>query len=132
MKLPLLTTLAALALPTAAPAQNWNKGAPLNVTVTNDRFIPNRITMKRGRTYVLRLHNRSDRSHNFSSNRFFKYARVKPADSGWVVHNEVRLKPGQRATLHIVAPDTPNAAYEFRSTRVADAAENMKGTIYVQ
>ena len=125
--------LAALTLPlSAAPAQNWNKGTPVNITVTNDRFIPARVNLRQGRTYVLRIHNNSNRPHNFSSNRFFKYARVNPADSGWVVHNEVKLAPGQTARLRIVAPTTPNAAYEFRSTRIADAAENMKGTIYVR
>jgi FtsP/CotA-like multicopper oxidase with cupredoxin domain len=131
MRFLLLAT--ALSLPlSAAPAQNWNKGTPVNITVTNDRFIPARVNLRQGRTYILRIHNTSNRPHNFSSNRFFKYARVAPKDSGWVVHNEVKLAPGQRATLHIVAPDTPNAVYEFRSTRIQDAAENMKGTIYVR
>jgi hypothetical protein len=118
--------------PSAAPAQNWNKGTPVNITVTNDRFIPSSVTLRQGRTYILRITNRSDRAHNFSSNRFFKYARVAPRDSGWVVHNEVKLAPRQSATLHIVAPTTPNAVYEFRSTRIQDAAENMKGNIYVR
>lgn len=126
-----LVTAITLALPTAAPAQNWRKATPVTITVTNDRFIPDRVTLKRGRPYVLRIRNRGSRAHNFASNRFFKYARVRQSDSGWVTHNEVRLAPGQSAMLHIVAPTTPNAAYEFRSTRVSDAAENMKGTIFV-
>lgn len=127
----LFATLAALTLPAAASAQNWRKATPINVTVTDDRFIPARVTLRQGRAYVLRLHNSGSRKHNFSSNRFFKYARVRQSDSGWVVHNEVSLAPGQTARLHIVAPSTPNAAYEFRSTRIADAAEKMKGTIFV-
>jgi uncharacterized cupredoxin-like copper-binding protein len=131
MKLLLVAPLAAFALPASAQAQNWNKATPINVTVTDDRFIPARVSLKQGRPYVLRLHNSGTRKHNFSSDRFFKYARVRQSDSGWIVHNEVSLAPGQTARLHIVAPATPNAAYDFRSTRVSDAAEKMKGTIFV-
>ena len=127
----MLSAIAALPADAAPKGRNWNAGTPIDITVTNDRFIPDRVTLRQGRQYVLRLHNRSDRSHNFASNRFFKYARVAPKDSGWVVHNEVKLAPGQRASLHIVAPSTPNAVYEFRSTRIADAAEKMKGRIFV-
>jgi len=127
----LFAAIAVATHPAAATAQNWRKATPINVTVTDDRFIPARVTLKQGRPYVLRLHNSGTRKHNFSSDRFFKYARVRQSDSGWVVHNEVRLAPGQTARLHIVAPSTPNAAYDFRSTRVSDAAEKMKGTIFV-
>jgi FtsP/CotA-like multicopper oxidase with cupredoxin domain len=130
---PILLAAALIAAPAvAAPAVNWSKGAPVAITVTNDRFIPDRVTLRQGRQYVLTIHNRSNRKHNFAAGSFFKYARVAPRDSGWVTHDEVRLAPGQRATLHIFAPDTPNASYKFRSTRIEDAAEKMKGTIYVQ
>ena len=127
-------TLLALTTPAlAAPrVPNWSKGTPVTISVNNDRFVPARLTLRRGQQYVLRLRNTSDRSHNFSAPTFFKLARVSPRDSGWVVHNEVKLAPVQSATLHIVAPTTPNAVYEFRSTRIADAAEKMSGKIYVR
>ena len=132
MKSFIIATLVLATLPAAAQAQNWNKGAPIAITVTNDRFVPARLTLRRGATYVLRFHNASDRKHDFSAGTFFKYARVRQSDAGWVTHNAVELAPGQRATLHIVAPTTPNAVYDFRSNRIADAAEKMKGKIYVQ
>lgn len=116
----------------AAPAQNWAKGTPLSVTVTNDRFAPAQLTMKSGGQYILRLRNASDRKHNFSAPAFFKYARVSPADGRLISDNKVDLEPGQSATLHLVAPDTPNSHYEFRSTNLADAAEKLKGDILVR
>lgn len=127
-----LTALAATAA-TAAPAvPNWTKGTPIDVTVTNDRFTPSTITLKRGAQYILRVHNRSDRKHNFSAPQFFTAARVSPRDSGWVTDDKVDLAPRQSATLHIVAPDTPNARYSFRSTNLLDATETLKGDILVR
>ncbi|WP_162527281.1 cupredoxin domain-containing protein [Sphingomonas solaris] len=123
------TTSAATAAP---PVPNWTKGTPIDVTVTNNRFTPDRLTLKRGRQYILRIHNRSDRKHNFSAPQFFTAARVSPRDSGWVTDDKVDLAPGQSATLHIVAPDTPNALFSYRSTNLLDAAENMKGEIRVR
>jgi FtsP/CotA-like multicopper oxidase with cupredoxin domain len=124
---------ALLAAPaTAAPQRNWNRGTPITITVNNDRFIPDRITLRRGQPYVLTIRNASNRKHNFAARQFFGFARVAPRDSGWVTDNKVDLAPGQRATLRIVAPDTPNAVYDFRSTNLLDAAEKLKGTIYVR
>lgn len=128
----LATLLAAASAQAAPPLPNWNKGTPIDITVTNDRFTPDRITLKRGAPYVLRIHNRSDRKHNFSAPKFFTMSRVSPRDSGWVTDDKVDLAPRQSATLHIVAPDTPNALYTFRSTNLLDAAENLKGEIRVR
>ena len=131
-----LRLAAPLALLAAAPAlaqtPNWAKGTPLAVTMTNRGFTPARLTMKQGATYIVTFRNASDRTHNFSAHDFFKYARVSPADQAWVTKNEVLLKAGQRATIHLVAPDTPGARYAFRSTRVEDAASKMKGAIFVR
>lgn len=126
-----LALLAGLAAPAAA-APDWSRGTPVRVTVTNDRFVPDAIALRRNRPYVLTLRNPSTRTHNFSAPSFFKYARVSPRDAGWVTDNAVTLRPGQTARLHIVAPDTPNARYDFRSTRLGDAAERLKGIITVR
>ena len=134
MKPLVLTTLTlAFAAPDAArAAADWNRGTLIAITVTNDRFIPDRVQLRRGGQYVLRFRNASNRKHNFSAPTFFKYARVAPRDAGWITDNALTLAPGQGATLHIFAPTTPNASYEFRSTRIEDAAEKMKGRILVQ
>ena len=116
----------------SARAPAFTTGAPIRITMTNDGFVPARITLRNGADYVLQIRNRSDRAHNFSAPPFFKYARVAPRDSAWVANNRVELKPGERATLHIVAPDTPGARYDFRSTRIEDAASGMKGEIFVR
>lgn len=122
-----------LALPAAAQAPiNWAKGTPLSVTMTNRGFVPARLSLRQGQQYVLRLRNPSDRAHTFSAKEFFAQARVSPRDSGLIPRNEVVLKGGQSATLHLVAPTTPNARYEFKSTRVGDAGTKYKGAIFVR
>lgn len=131
---PALLALAALAAAPAIaqPAPNWNRGTPVAITVDNDRFTPSRITLRAGRPYTLTIRNRSDRKHNFAAKTFFGLARVAPQDSGWVTDNKVDLAPGQTARLRIIAPDTPNAVYDYRSTNLLDAAEKLKGKIYVR
>ena len=128
--LPILA-LAALPAATQAPV-NWAKGTPLTVTMTNRGFSPARIVMRQGRQYVLRVRNPSDRTHTFSAKQFFAKARVSPRDQGLVPRDEVELKPGRSATLHLVAPTTPSALYTFKSTRVADAATDFKGEIVIR
>jgi hypothetical protein len=131
--LALVATFAALAAPAAAQAPiNWSRGTPVTVTMTNRGFVPERLQMRAGRQYILTIRNPSSRGHTFASKEFFGLARVAPRDGRWLPRNEVELKPGQRATLHLVAPTTPGAQYEFRSTRVADAGTKYKGAIYVR
>lgn len=125
-----------LAIAAASPAlaqgrTNWNRGTPITVRVDNDRFSPAQIRMRAGRPYILTIRNVSDRKHNFSAKTFFGIARVAPQDSGWVTDNKVDLAPGQTARLRIIAPATPNAVYEFRSTNLLDATSNLKGEILV-
>lgn len=116
----------------AQKAPSWAKGAPLTVTMTNRGFVPAQLTMKQGAGYIVRFHNASDRTHEFAAPAFFKLARVSPADQRWVSRNTLELRPGERATLHLIAPDTPGARYDYRSTRIEDAASKMKGAIYVK
>lgn len=123
---------ALLAVPASAQTPDWNKGAPLTLTMTNKGFVPARIVMRSGRAYTLRIRNPSTRAHTFSAKAFFAQAGVSPRDQSLVARNEVELKPGASATLHLVAPTTPGALYAYKSTRVADAAMKYKGDIIVR
>ncbi|PZU10372.1 cupredoxin domain-containing protein [Sphingomonas sp.] len=127
-----LPAIALIAAPAAAQAPNWAKGTQITVTMTNKGYAPRRITMRQGAQYVLRLRNPSDRAHTFAAKEFFAQARISPRDQGLIPRNEVVLKPGRSATLHIVAPTTPNALYTFKSTRIQDAASDFKGEIVVR
>lgn len=128
-----LAAAAGLIAPAAAQtAAAWNRGTPLTLTMTNRGYVPARLVLRAGRHYVLRIRNPSDRGHTFSAKSFFELARIAPRDAGWVARNDVVLKPGQSATLHLIAPTTPGALYPFRSTRVADAGTKYKGDIIVR
>jgi hypothetical protein len=131
-----IAMLATLTTPAfAAPARKaptWGSGQTIPITVTNDRFAPERIVLRSGRHYTLRFRNVSNRGHNFSAQKFFDIARVAPVDARKVSHDDVNLAAGQYTVVRIVAPDTPGARYTFRSTVLADAAEKLKGEIIVQ
>jgi hypothetical protein len=129
----LLAAALLLAVPAAAQAPiNWAKGTPVTVTMTNEGFVPARLPLRQGQQYVLRLRNPTDRAHTFSAREFFAQARVSPRDGAVIPRNEVVLKGGQSATLHLFAPTTPNARYEYKSTRVGDAGTKYKGEILVR
>jgi uncharacterized cupredoxin-like copper-binding protein len=131
--LALAAAAAALAAPAAAQAPiNWSRGTPVTVTMTNRGFVPERLQMRAGRQYILTIRNPSSRGHTFQAKQFFAQARVAPRDGRWIPRNEVELKPGQRATLHLVAPTTPGSQYEYKSSRVADAGTKYKGDIFVR
>ena len=122
----------AVAVPATAQIPNWAKGTPVSVTMTNHGFSPGRLTLRRNGAYIVRFRNPSDRTHTFTAKTFFAQARVSPKDQAWIGKDEIELKPGQSATIHLIAPDTPNAIYPYRSTRLEDAAAKMKGEIYVR
>jgi plastocyanin len=131
---PFIAMLALAGFAGGAAAQKgpaWGSGKTVAITVTNDGFAPARIVLKSGRHYTLRFHNASNRGHNFSAQKFFDIARVAPRDARLVHDDEVNLDAGQVATVRIIAPDTPGAAFTYRSTVLADAGRKMKGDIYI-
>ena len=133
LALAVLAAAPALGQPRRAPAAPaWDKGAPLTISMTNRGFSPARINLRQGAGYILRLRNASNRTHIFSAKDFFRLARVDPRDQAWVARNEVEVPAGRTATIHLIAPDTPDAVYDFRSTRIADAGEKVKGVIHVR
>ena len=132
MPMRFLVPALALAAPATTQVPNWAKGTPITVTMTNHGFSPARLTLRRSGAYTVRFRNPSDRTHTFTAKSFFAQARVSPADQAWISKNEIELKAGQNATLHLIAPDTPRAIYPYRSTRLEDATAKMKGEIHIR
>jgi len=131
--IPLLLAAAAIAAPAVAQAPNWSKAQQISITMTSDRFVPDRIVLRRNTPYVLHIANRSDKGHNLTQKAFFANARIPPADRGWTRDGEVVLKAGERTTIRLIAPGTPRGGtYQFSSTTLADAASEYKGVFIMR
>ena len=125
----------ALAIPAIAQAPGRNPGRPEPITIamTDGGFLPGRFALRGGTPYVLRLTNRSGKGHNLTQKAFFQDARVDPHDRGWVRDGRISLRPGERATVHFLAPDVrPGATYQFSSTVLGDAASDYKGVFLIR
>jgi uncharacterized cupredoxin-like copper-binding protein len=100
--------LCATALPVHA-ADKWSHPIPLTVVMVDNRFQPDHVVFRAGKTYALRLENHGKDLHEFTAPAFFKAAQVRDkrqlANSG----AEVVVQPHESATILLIAP--PKGAY---------------------
>ena len=98
--------------------------APTHLTVilSNYRFDPAPIRLRRGQPYVLHLVNRSGRGHNFVAPAFFA-----AAGAG---RGKIDVPPGGGANVAIVAPAA--GRYKVKCTHFTHAMRGMKSEIIVE
>ena len=118
MRIASLILALALPLPLSAASP-----APTHVTValSNYRFDPAPIRLRRGQPYVLHLVNRSGRGHNFVAPSFFA-----AAGTG---HSKYEVPPGGGANVAITAPAP--GRYKVKCTHFTHAMRGMKTEIIV-
>lgn len=122
--LALLACLAAPATAQTAPPQ------PVEIALESFRYEPATITLDHGRSYALRLVNRSSGGHDFAAKEFFAAAELSPADRAKVVKGKVAVDGGESVTLSLTAP--PPGRYPVRCTHFMHSAFGMKGQILVR
>ena len=116
--------LASLLLALALPLPLSASPAPTTVTVglSNYRFEPAVIRLRRGQPYILNLVNRSGRGHNFVAPDFF-------AAAGFGFR-KVEVPPRGAAKLALTAPAA--GRYRVKCTHFTHALRGMKGEILVE
>lgn len=124
--------LLALALGTAAAdaPPDWGTARDVEVRLSGFAFTPPSIELRAGEPVRLELVNDLLASRSFHAPGFFSAAQVLPADRPRLTSGAVRLKPGERRTIRLVAP-VPGT-YRLRSGRLLQAALGMTGTIVVR
>jgi len=124
-----LSALALLAVAAEAPAQD----APKRIEITLDSFkyVPQRLVLQHGASYLLHFTNVSSGGHDFVSMPFFVAARVDPRDADKVADGEVALKKGQSIDIRLTAPAQAGAIYKVHCSHFMHQTFGMTGEIVV-
>ncbi|NEX94417.1 cupredoxin domain-containing protein [Caulobacter sp. 17J65-9] len=131
--LPFAALAAFLALsPPAVSAQaqggEWSSAQTIEIQLSNYKFEPNTITMRRGQPY--RLHLVSTGDHSFSSPKFFAAAQIAPQDAAMVTGGKIEVDKGAPRDVLLIPQQV--GTYEFHCTHFMHAPMGMSGHITVQ
>lgn len=128
----LLLFLALLALTSSARAAppDWGAAREIEVRLSSFAFTPPRIELERGEPVRIELVNDMRAGRSFHAPRFFAAADVLAADRARVRGGTIRLRPGERTSVRLVAPRA--GTYRLRSGRLLQAALGMTGEIVVR
>ena len=118
MRIASLILVVALPLPLSAANAAL---AHLTITLSNYRFDPAPIQLRRGQPYVLHLVNRSGRRHNFVAPEFLAAARTG--------RGKIEVPAGGAVNVAIVAPAA--GRYKVKCTHFTHAMRGMKSEIIV-
>jgi uncharacterized cupredoxin-like copper-binding protein len=121
--------LALFAAAAAAPP-DWGTAREVEVRLSSFAFTPPRVELNRGEAVRLELVNDLRATRSFHAPRFFALADVVPGDRRHLRGGSIRLRPGERMAVRLVAP--PPGTYRLRSGRILQAALGMTGQIVVR
>ena len=122
--------IAALSILAWAPAATAQAPATIEVHLSNFKFSPSTIVLKKGQPYVLRLVNDSGGGHDFTAREFFSSAAVSPGDRAMIADGEVEVPGKQVREIHLTASRA--GSYKLRCTHTFHKAFGMSGRIVVR
>ena len=111
-----------------ASAAAYAQPAILTVELSNFKFSPNAIQLRRGTPTTLHLHNSAGGAHNFSAPEFFAAARFVGASARLVRNGTIEV-PGHGAVDVTLVPSA--GKYRLKCTHTFHSTFGMKGTIAV-
>ena len=129
-----LATLALAGLLLAAPAfaqrePEWRAAPEADIILHPFEYEPRLIRLEAGRPVRLHFVNNGRASLSFSAPAFFRAARVRRRDAGFVAGGRLRLAPGERRTVALVpAP----GRYRARSANLTHRLRGMSARIVVE
>jgi uncharacterized cupredoxin-like copper-binding protein len=92
-----------IALAQPAPPAERADAELVTVQLVDDRFLPDRLTFRRGVLYRLRLENNGKEMHEFTAPEFFAAIEVKNPDVLEPGLPEILLHPKTRKELYFIA-----------------------------
>ena len=115
-------------------ALDWSKAKSVTISLSEFSFTPEKFEFQQGIPYQLRLENKGDREHDFTSEGFFKAVAVQKLSSrkGDVISPYLRkvvLKPKSVKELYFVA--VKPGSYDLECSVFLHAVFGMEGRIIV-
>ena len=129
LRLALLAAFAAAA-PAAAIAQtpDWSHAQRVEVTLASFSFSPRTIHLRGGQPVILHLVNSASGGHDFTAEKFFSSATVRPQDRGAIAGGSVDLGGHQSRDVALV----PRAGhYPLKCSHTLHKMFGMTGEIVV-
>jgi uncharacterized cupredoxin-like copper-binding protein len=123
----LVGALLALATPSAL-ATDWKKAKEVSVVTTESKFTPNKLTLRRGIPYRLRVQNRGKEMHEFNAADFFKSTKINNPNVLNADKTELVLHPGETKDLYFI----PKQAGHFKLVCPDHDWAGMTGEITVE
>ena len=116
-------------------ALDWSKAKSVTITLSEFSFTPEKIEFQQGIPYRLRLENKGDRDHDFTSEGFFRAIAVQKLSSpkADVISPhlaKVVLKPKSVKELYFVAVNP--GRYDLECSIFLHAIFGMEGNIIVR
>ncbi len=102
----LIALAGALLLGTAAHAEDavdWSKAETISLLLVDDRFVPDRLTLRHGVPYLIHMENHGQNLHEFTAADFLSSAILR--DQGLLVNGgkEIVVQGGWAVDLYLVA-----------------------------
>jgi len=114
----------------ASGAASGQPPQALTVEMSNFKFNPSTLTLKRGQSYVLHFVNSASGGHDFVAKEFFASSAISPGDRAKVKNGEIELSGGESADVHLVA-NTPGT-YKSHCSHFMHSSFGMTGQIVVE
>jgi plastocyanin len=123
----LATLLSAAAVP--ASAQDWQAAHGLSVELSNFKFTPSELRLKRGTPYRIHFSNISSGGHDYVAKEFFDEATIDPEDKAKLSRGGIDLDRGQSIDIRLIANRA--GSYKSRCTHFMHSMMGMSGTVVV-
>ena len=114
----------------AMPVQAQDTSKRIEIVLDSFKYVPNRIVLQHGETYVLHFTNTSSGGHDFVARTFFAAARVDPRDAGKVADGEIELGSGKSVDIRLTAP-AAGGSYKVHCSHFMHSTFGMTGDIVV-
>lgn len=122
---------ATVAVPAAAqPPVDWSRAVPVRIDLVDNKFIPDRIQLRRNRPYRFVVHNGGGKTHDLTAPGFWTDATIPPGDDAKLAGTRLKLGAGETQTVRLVPHRS--AIYKFHSSTFGDDVLGFKGIIDVR
>lgn len=101
-----LRAFSADAPPAGAANVDWSAAQIVRVELVDDRFVPDKLSFRRGVAYHLRLENTGTELHEFTAPEFFKAVSIRNPEALDAQQHEVVLQPKENRDVYFV-PQQP-------------------------